>query len=249
MKRVALALLLAASTAGAEQPMFLHEVRVVSTAAHDAEWSQVLVEVELHPDAAKRTGAVTTRGGAKAQGNTLRLVSEKYPGGKDKPGPQHRASTFVIDWKDPAVLALKPELGESVTPERLRAFVDQYIDKKGMGRAYDFASVVAKGRAGDCTEHAVLLAALARMSSLPSRVVHGLVLVKLPDGPRAFGHAWIEVAQNGTWRVLDAALSEKSDPLYIPLAVMQDEGPAYSMKLWTQTTPADVVGVRIAPRP
>lgn len=256
MRWLAAAALLVSTAAGAEggQPLFLHEVQVVSTAAQDALWEDVTVELQMHPDSRRRPGAIVARGGAKLlEDGTIRLLSHAYQGGKDAAGPGHTASTFVIDWKDPAVAALREQLvdegGKPLrSPQALRAFVARYIDNKGMSRAYDAASVVARARQGDCTEHAVLLAALARMQKVPARVVHGLVLLKLPRGIQAFGHAWVEIRAKAGWQVLDAALGDEGSPLYIPLAVMQDEGPAHSMRLWAQATPADVVAVRVAPK-
>ena len=40
------------------------------------------------------------------------------------------------------------------------------------------AAEVARSREGDCTEHAVLLAALARARGIPARVAMGLVYVR-----------------------------------------------------------------------
>lgn len=229
--------------------LFLHEVRVTSTAPANAAWKDVTVELQMHPDGARRTAAVFARGAAeKLPDGSFRLAGRDYPGGKDKPGPAQRASTFMIDWKEPAVLLLLSSEQCKAGPQSLRDLVDRHIDKKGLSRFYDAASVVAKGRAGDCTEHAVLLAAVARRCALPARVVHGLVLVRHPQGVGAYGHAWVEVHRDRRWQVLDAALPSSLDPLYIPLAVVDEEGPAYLAKLFAQSTPADVEGVRISPR-
>src|SRR5262249_18456864 len=59
---------------------------------------------------------------------------------------------------------------------------------------------------GDCTEHAVLLAAMARARQIPSRIAVGLVYVA---GATSFGgHMWTEVYINGTWVPLDATLGQ-----------------------------------------
>ena len=64
------------------------------------------------------------------------------------------------------------------------------------------AAEVAKSREGDCSEHAVLLAALARACGIPSHVAMGLVYV---DGAGGFGyHMWTELYLSGTWVPFDA---------------------------------------------
>jgi hypothetical protein len=63
---------------------------------------------------------------------------------------------------------------------------------------------VAESREGDCTEHAVLLAALLRALELPARVSIGLVYAPSEQG-FAF-HLWTEVYLNGRWLPLDGTL-------------------------------------------
>ena len=58
---------------------------------------------------------------------------------------------------------------------------------------------------GDCTEHAVLLAALCRARGIPARVAIGLVYVSAAQG---FGyHMWNEVWIDGGWIPLDATIA------------------------------------------
>ena len=62
---------------------------------------------------------------------------------------------------------------------------------------------------GDCTEHAVLLAALARASGIPARVATGLVYADSYAGRRDvfIPHAWVQAWVDGRWRGYDAALN------------------------------------------
>lgn len=60
----------------------------------------------------------------------------------------------------------------------LRELVYDHILQKDLTTAFASASEVARTRAGDCTEHAVLLAALLRARAIPARVCHGLVYVE-----------------------------------------------------------------------
>jgi hypothetical protein len=62
---------------------------------------------------------------------------------------------------------------------------------------------VLEDRAGDCNEHAALMAALARAAGLPARIVVGVVYT----GNGFFYHAWNEVWVNG-WVSLDPVMSQ-----------------------------------------
>lgn len=82
----------------------------------------------------------------------------------------------------------------------LRALVSRHIRSKNLATAFGSASEAARTRSGDCTEHAVLLAALCRAAGIPSRVASGLVYV--PDlggvghglkGPGWGWHLWTQV--------------------------------------------------------
>ncbi|MBL8818201.1 MAG: transglutaminase domain-containing protein [Planctomyces sp.] len=64
------------------------------------------------------------------------------------------------------------------------------------------ASEVAKTMRGDCTEHAVLLAAMMRASGIPSRVVIGLTYVERTSSLMA--HMWAEAWIDGKWIPYDS---------------------------------------------
>ena len=100
--------------------------------------------------------------------------------------------------------------------------MDETISIKNLDVYFDPASKVLASHQGDCTEHAVLLGALARARGLPSRLVVGLAQVLGVAGHEAvFGyHAWTEVWIDGTWASLDAALEQAPvDVGHIALAV------------------------------
>jgi hypothetical protein len=90
----------------------------------------------------------------------------------------------------------------------LEAFVGRYIAKKDLSVGYATAAEVLETRQGDCTEHAVLLAALLRAQGIPSRVVAGLVWCDQFSGEReVFGwHLWTQALLDGRWIDLDATL-------------------------------------------
>src|ERR1700729_912189 len=95
------------------------------------------------------------------------------------------------------------QYGAHPTPEQLAAFTDGYITKKNSQRGQDLASMVARRKEGDCTEHAVLLAALVRLFGGASRLINGVAFVVFEKKPYAFGHQWVEVAVDGKWKPFD----------------------------------------------
>ena len=60
----------------------------------------------------------------------------------------------------------------------LRDLVHTHISSKHLSTAYASASETARTGSGDCTEHAVLLAAVLKARNIPARVCHGLVYVE-----------------------------------------------------------------------
>lgn len=91
---------------------------------------------------------------------------------------------------------------------RIESYVDRKIVQKGLGVGMATAAETARQLKGDCTEHSVLAAALARAAGMPSRVVGGLAYVTdLPGtGQGGFGyHMWTEVYV-GQWLPIDATL-------------------------------------------
>jgi hypothetical protein len=74
--------------------------------------------------------------------------------------------------------------------------------------------------AGDCTEHAVLLAALARAQKIPTRVVSGLVYASRFSGKKnVFSpHMWVQAWDGERWLSYDSALNG-FDSTHIALAI------------------------------
>jgi transglutaminase-like putative cysteine protease len=143
-------------------------------------------------------------------------------------------STFVIDYTEPVFEPLRAELLARTTKtsrQQLVEYVAALVETSDE-RDWDLASVVARRRKGDCSEHAVLTAALARMQGIPARVMIGVVLVSDDRNHGAFGHAWAEVLEDGKWKVADAALFDwKNAARYLPIGLMEDEGMGFSMDL------------------
>jgi hypothetical protein len=134
------------------------------------------------------------------------------------------ARQAVGDTKDAAQAARKIE-----------AFVAQYITNKSLSVGYASAAEVVESRQGDCSEFAVLTAALCRAVGIPAQVVVGVAYVSEFGGLQGFGgHAWVqayvganEKGKNGKWIGLDAAFRSGGrggyDAGHIALAVGNGE--------------------------
>jgi hypothetical protein len=92
---------------------------------------------------------------------------------------------------------------------RLEQFVNRKITSVNFSQAFATAAEVAQTLEGDCTEHAVLLAALCRARKIPSRVAMGLVYFPSTSGDGFAFHMWTEVWIRDRWVPLDATLSKR----------------------------------------
>ncbi len=137
---------------------------------------------------------------------------------------------FHLDLEDPRLAELLARCGtaaaigtaEVVCLERL---VNGYIENKSL--AYGFAGLeeVLEGKAGDCTEHALLLVALLRKAALPSRLAYGLILTE----SGFIGHAWVELFTGGRWHWLDPSFpGGRPYGLKIRIGVMDPGEPVWA---------------------
>ncbi|MEZ4475632.1 MAG: transglutaminase-like domain-containing protein [bacterium] len=88
--------------------------------------------------------------------------------------------------------------------ERLRRFVHGHVDEEVVAGVPSALEVLENGR-GDCNEHAVLFAALARAAGVPTRIETGLVY---QDGRFAW-HAWNSVRVTLGWLSVDATWDQQ----------------------------------------
>jgi transglutaminase-like putative cysteine protease len=87
---------------------------------------------------------------------------------------------------------------------KIERWVFQNISKKTFTEVFATADQAARSLEGDCTEHAMLAAAMCRAVGVPSRIAVGLVHV---PNQRAMGfHMWMEVWVGGKWYALDPTL-------------------------------------------
>ncbi len=133
-------------------------------------------------------------------------------------------ATHAADCDDPEIERLTAralrghnDRAQGERAERLRHHVFTFVKEKNLGTALGTASEVARSGEGDCTEHAVLLAAMLREAGIPSRVVAGLVYVEEFAGERGvFGyHMWTEAllgeGDEARWVDLDATFPPALD--------------------------------------
>lgn len=145
----------------------------------------------------------------------LTVLSGRILGRRDQADPnppqQTREASALVQSNDPRIQQMAREAAEGENdPARLATRLEKYVcdavTEKNFSQAFSSAAEVAKTRAGDCTEHAVLLAALARALQIPSRLAVGLIYVAREQ---AFGfHMWTEVYVAGRWRGLDGTLGK-----------------------------------------
>jgi hypothetical protein len=127
----------------------------------------------------------------------------------DPSGEDDRQPNNLIQSDNPEIVALaRKAVGQEKDPwakaVALEGFVRGHVTQKNFSTAFASAAEVAQSREGDCTEHAVLLAALARASGIPSRVAIGLVY---QDGKFYF-HMWDEVCIDKGWVPIDSTLAQ-----------------------------------------
>jgi transglutaminase-like putative cysteine protease len=134
----------------------------------------------------------------------------------ERSDPAYLSPSPMIDARDPMVVELATRtLADApadprVRIERLRRVAGASLPRKNLSSALASASEALRTKSGDCTEHAVLLAALLRSQGIPARVVAGLVWCDEFAGRRdVFGwHLWTQALVDGRWVDLDATLTE-----------------------------------------
>jgi transglutaminase-like putative cysteine protease len=230
---VAAAVVLASAAAQAQRtPLYVLELTVTAAEPPDLNRPLRLRLYSRAPEAlAKRLSGVVTVAPdhVDVDASTTSVLS------RGEPAPPK--ATFVIDYDAAPVAAMRAELvdryGPAPSNAELAAFVGGAITPSSR-RGFDLASQVASHKEGDCTEHAVLLAALARSIGIPARVAIGTLIAREDGSLGAFGHAWTEVYRDGAWRLLDATPVGAGVVAYVPEGLLEDEGPGYAFGLMTQ---------------
>lgn len=144
------------------------------------------------------------------------------------------APDALVQSDDPKIVEFSRDEIEGETnawraARRLEKAVRDHISKKNMGVGFASASETFESCEGDCSEHAVLLAACCRAVGIPARIALGLVYAPLGDDNGIFGgHAWTEVSIDGAWYALDATLGMgHADPTHIRMASTELKGGSF----------------------
>jgi len=157
---------------------------------------------------------------AKAKTFELHVVGSHGPvrgaAAQPAPGKEFTLSNYFINWdndgvKGHAAAAVKG-LAAAATDWDKAVAIERWVNRNM--KAFEFSQAmatadnVAKTLSGDCTEYAMLAAAMCRAVGVPSRTVLGLVYAPAKDGkPYLAFHMWYEVYADGQWLPLDATLA------------------------------------------
>lgn len=106
--------------------------------------------------------------------------------------------------------------------EFVRGHMGTQFDMLGYGTALE----AYRSRRGDCTEFAVLLAALGRAAGVPTRIAIGRVYARHFEGHRHVfvPHAWVQAWTGQGWESFDAAIGS-FDSTHLAFGVSYDGNP------------------------
>lgn len=148
---------------------------------------------------------VTVRPVRPAAGATLPYM------GPDPAAREALLPSQFVQSNDPKVRSLaRKAVGDTTDAaeaiRRIESFVGTYISGKSLSVGYASAAEVATSKEGDCSEHAVLTAAMCRAVGIPAQVAVGIVYADQFAGKRGVfvGHAWTRAFVAGKWIGLDA---------------------------------------------
>jgi Transglutaminase-like superfamily len=155
-----------------------------------------------------------------ADGHTfdLAITPKRRPDatGKETAGDDFLKSNYYLNSDDSEVKKLAREAaGSEKDPwkkaQKIESFVRHFMIVADYTEALAPADHVARTRTGDCTEFAMLTAAMCKAQEIPARTAIGLVYVNnLLGKPGLAFHMWTEVFVNGQWLGLDATLGQGS---------------------------------------
>ncbi|MCI0637575.1 MAG: transglutaminase family protein [Gemmataceae bacterium] len=148
----------------------------------------------------------------RSDGNTIELEVRARGDAKETPAPStdFLESSYFINCKDARVReSAKKAAGAETDPWKKAQRIEKWVNlnmKVVSHEALATADHVARTLTGDCTEFAMLTAAMCRAEGIPSRTALGLIYADVRSGPVFAFHMWAEVWVEGEWRALDATL-------------------------------------------
>jgi hypothetical protein len=144
----------------------------------------------------------------------LHVSTTKPQANKDEkePGAEFTQSSYFINSADKRVRELAAlAAGQEGDPWRKALRIERWVHANMKGtndEALATADHVAKTLQGDCTEYAMLTAAMCRAEGIPSRTAVGLIYADVRGQPAFAFHMWTEVWVGGAWQSLDATLGK-----------------------------------------
>jgi Transglutaminase-like superfamily len=119
-------------------------------------------------------------------------------------------SNYYITAADAKVRELaRKAVGKESDPWRKALAIEKWVHRNMRGtnaEALVPADQVARTLEGDCTEYAMLAAAMCRAEGVPSKTAIGLVYQDSKVGPAMVFHMWTEVWVAGQWLAIDSTL-------------------------------------------
>ncbi|MFH1079300.1 MAG: transglutaminase domain-containing protein [Pseudomonadota bacterium] len=144
--------------------------------------------------------------------NLLTIEKEPWPTADAKREHSGEITKFLrpspfIQSDDPLIVkqvnhVISPRDSDAAKAKKIVDWLYKYIEKRPVLTVPN-ATETLENRMGDCNEHAVLLAAMARAAGIPAQVEAGLVYQR----GRFYYHAW-NVLYLGEWITADATLGK-----------------------------------------
>jgi Transglutaminase-like superfamily len=140
----------------------------------------------------------------------------------------------VIQSDDPYIKKIAKEFVADATPDRtklekLRLGVYRWLkNKTPFSSRMASAAEAARTQSGDCTEHAMLFAAVVRSLGVPARIAGGLVYNGDSEKPAMIYHTWTEVYGRDRWVSIDASIeASRTNATYIKFvdSALSDQNP------------------------
>ncbi len=140
--------------------------------------------------------------------NIVTIHNEQNTGLGSCPDKDDLKATPYVQSNAPAIKALATDITKGVEEPYAKInliadWVYHNLDKRPVIGLPD-ALTTLESRQGDCNEHAVLFAALARAANLPSRIAAGVMLHK----GRFYYHAWNEACTPKGWLSVDTSRNQ-----------------------------------------
>jgi hypothetical protein len=129
-----------------------------------------------------------------------------------EPGVEFTQSSYFIASADARVKEhARKAVGTEADPWKKALRIERWVHNNMTAtndEALATADHVAKTLQGDCTEYAMLTAAMCRAEGVPSRTAVGLIYADVRGQPAFAFHMWTEVWVAGEWRPIDATLGK-----------------------------------------